>query len=175
AVRRGRAIRPRRRHDPGDRGGADEAVRRQPEETARVADAGRRARERRAIRGRRSDASDATGRAAATSSGTADLPLRPDGARDLGRDREALQGPVELTSQSAFRPANFTTLAHFSMSSAISLPSAAGGPGGSTMPPRSAMRALIFASEMAALISLLRIATTSAGRVSSAPQPDHRP
>src|SRR6516225_574004 len=34
ALRRGRAVRPRRRHDPGDRGRADEAVRRQPEEAA---------------------------------------------------------------------------------------------------------------------------------------------
>ena len=35
AVGRGRAIRPRRRHDPGHRVGADEPVRQQPEKAAR--------------------------------------------------------------------------------------------------------------------------------------------
>ena len=35
AVGRGRAVRPRRRHDPGDRLGADEPVRQQPEKAAR--------------------------------------------------------------------------------------------------------------------------------------------
>jgi tripartite-type tricarboxylate transporter receptor subunit TctC len=55
-----------------------------------------------------------------------------------------------------------TTLPHFSVSSAISFPKSAGEPG-SVMPPRSASRALILGSARAALISLLRRSTISAG------------
>jgi hypothetical protein len=44
-------------------------------------------------------------------------------------------------AQAALRPANLTTLPHFSVSSAISLPKSAGIPG-SGVPPRSASRAL---------------------------------
>src|SRR5713226_3222898 len=47
----------------------------------------------------------------------------------------------DSTDQSGLAPENFTTLAHFSVSSAISLPKAAAEPG-STVPPRSASRAL---------------------------------
>src|SRR5262245_12410215 len=54
--------------------------------------------------------------------------------------------------QSALMPVNFTTLPHFSVSSAISLPKSAGVPG-STVPPKSASRALILGSARPALIS----------------------
>src|SRR3981081_2986575 len=48
--------------------------------------------------------------------------------------------------QPGFSPADFTTLVHFAMSSAIILPKSAGVPGGSTMPPRSVRRPLSFGS-----------------------------
>ena len=72
---------------------------------------------------------------------------------------------------SAFAPENFTTFAHFSVSSAMSLPNSAGEPG-STVPPRSASRAFILVSARAALISLLSLSTTSAGAFLDAA--DHR-
>src|SRR6266446_3221448 len=55
---------------------------------------------------------------------------------------------------SGLMPANLITLAHFSVSSAMSLPKSAGEPA-STMPPSSANFALIPASARAALISPL--------------------
>ena len=54
------------------------------------------------------------------------------------------------------------TLPHFSVSSAMSLPNSADEPG-STVPPRSASRALILISARAALISLLSFSAISAG------------
>ena len=54
------------------------------------------------------------------------------------------------------------TLAHFSVSSAMSLLNSAGVPA-STVPPTSARRALILGSESAALISRLSLSTISAG------------
>ena len=50
---------------------------------------------------------------------------------------------------SGFAPANFTTLPHFSVSSAISLPKSAGEPG-STVPPWSARRAFMLRSAIGA-------------------------
>src|SRR5215469_14992170 len=47
----------------------------------------------------------------------------------------------ELPDQSALTPANFTTLAHFSVSLAMNLPNSAGEPD-NAVPPRSARRAL---------------------------------
>src|SRR5262249_56726989 len=58
--------------------------------------------------------------------------------------------------QSALAPENLTTLLHFSVSSAISLPKSAGEPA-STVPPRSASRAFMLGSARAALISLLSL------------------
>src|SRR6516162_5255597 len=46
----------------------------------------------------------------------------------------------ELPDQSALTPANFTTLAHFSVSLAMNFPNSAGEPD-NTVPPRSARRA----------------------------------
>ena len=64
--------------------------------------------------------------------------------------------------QSALMPVNLTTLPHFAVSSAISLPKSAGEPA-STVPPRSANRAFILGSARAALIFLLSVSTISAG------------
>ena len=65
------------------------------------------------------------------------------------------------------------TLAHFSVSSAMSLPKSAGEPA-STVPSRSASRALNLGSASAALISLLSLSTISAGVFLGAPRPKHR-
>ena len=59
-------------------------------------------------------------------------------------------------------PANFTTLPHFSVSSAINLPNSADDPPNG-VPPRSARRAFSFGSASAALTSLLSLSMTSAG------------
>src|SRR5215510_1593562 len=67
-------------------------------------------------------------------------------------------------------PANLITLAHFSVSSAISFPNSAGDPG-SVTPPRSARRAFILGSSRAALTSLLSLSTISAGVTFGAPTP----
>src|SRR5262249_60425898 len=74
--------------------------------------------------------------------------------------------------QSALMPVNLTTLPHFSVSSAISLPNSAGEPA-STVPPRSASRVFILGSARPALISLLSFSTISAGVAFGAPTPYH--
>src|SRR6266446_1660391 len=66
------------------------------------------------------------------------------------------------------------TLPHFSVSSAMSLPKSAGEPG-STVPSRSASRALILGSARPALISLLSLSMISAGVPFGAPTPFHLP
>ena len=48
-------------------------------------------------------------------------------------------GRVSISGQSAFTPEDFTTWAHLSVSSAISMPNSPGDPG-RTVPPKSAMR-----------------------------------
>src|SRR5262249_21100427 len=72
--------------------------------------------------------------------------------------------------QFALAPENLTTLAHFSVSSAISLPKSAGEPA-STVPPRSASLAFILGSARAALTSVLSLSTISAGVAFGAPRP----
>src|SRR2546427_6043174 len=67
-------------------------------------------------------------------------------------------------------PANLTTLAHFSVSSAMSLPKSAGEPA-SRVPPSSASRALILESASAALVSPLSLSTMTAGVALGAPKP----
>src|SRR6516164_830452 len=62
------------------------------------------------------------------------------------------------------------TLAHFSVSSAISIPKSAGDPG-SGVPPSSANLALILGSARTALISLLSLSTISDGVFLGAPMP----
>src|SRR5712671_1752504 len=73
--------------------------------------------------------------------------------------------------QLALAPENFTTLAHFSVSSAMSFLKSVGEPG-STVSPRSASRALILESARAALISLLSLSMISAGVFLGAPTPN---
>src|SRR5262252_6780671 len=63
---------------------------------------------------------------------------------------------------SGFAPENLTTLAHFSVSSAMSLLKSGGEPA-NTVPPRSAIRALIRGSVRATLISLLSLSMISVG------------
>src|SRR5262249_24383128 len=64
--------------------------------------------------------------------------------------------------QSALMPANLITLAHFSVSAAMSLPQSV-GESASGVPPKSASRALSLESARPALISLLSFSTISAG------------
>src|SRR6516165_9279789 len=78
-------------------------------------------------------------------------------------------GP-RLPDQSALTPANFTTLAHFSVSLAMNFPNSAGEPD-NAVPPRSARRALNWGSARAALISLLSLSMISAGVSLGAPTP----
>src|SRR5215475_2485822 len=77
----------------------------------------------------------------------------------------------DYPDHSALMLVNFTTLPHFSVSSAISLPKSA-GESASTSPPRSTMRAFIRGSARAALISLLSLSTISAGVAFGAPTPN---
>src|SRR5262249_30846780 len=67
-------------------------------------------------------------------------------------------------------PATLITLAHFAVSSEMSLPKSAGEPP-SVVPPRSANCALILGSASAALISLFRFLIVSTGGVFGAPVP----
>src|SRR5262249_61992737 len=63
---------------------------------------------------------------------------------------------------SGLAPENLTTLPHFSISSVMSLPKAAGEPG-ITVPPKSASRALSFESAKPTLISMFSLLTNSLG------------
>src|SRR5262249_34839309 len=74
--------------------------------------------------------------------------------------------------QAALTPANLPTLAHFSVSSAISLPMSAGEPA-SAVPPSSASRVLIFKSARPALISWFSLSMISFGAFFGAPKPHH--
>jgi hypothetical protein len=69
-------------------------------------------------------------------------------------------------------PADRTTLAHFSVSAAISWPKAWGGPG-SGSPPMAASRAFRPGSAIPALISRLSFSTMSAGVLAGAAMPYH--
>src|SRR5207248_2779513 len=96
-----------------------------------------------------------------------DVPSRVAGFayRDLwnvGRDFPA--------DYSALAPENFTTLAHFSVSSAMNFPKSAGEPE-IAVAPNSEIRALILGSARAALISLLSLSTIPAGVFLGAPTP----
>src|SRR6516162_689151 len=64
------------------------------------------------------------------------------------------------------------TLAHFSVSSEMSLPKSAGEPG-SVLAPSSAIRDLILGSVRAALISWLSLSTISVGIFFGAATPNH--
>src|SRR5262249_39314255 len=69
-------------------------------------------------------------------------------------------------------PANLITLAHFGVSAAMCLPKSSGVIGIGT-PPRSAIRTFNLGSASPALISLLILATMSAGVPLGAPTPYH--
>src|SRR5262245_61302598 len=73
--------------------------------------------------------------------------------------------------QSALMPANLITLAHFSVSSAMSLPKSAGEPA-STVPPSSVIRAFIVGSASAAFISRLSMSMMSGAVLLGAPTPN---
>src|SRR5438132_5145539 len=94
-----------------------------------------------------------------------DLSHRPHHKR-LPRQRFSATGFMEyLAGNSAYcglMSANFTTLPHFSVSSAMSLPKSAGEPG-SAVAPMPASRALILRSARPALTSLLSFSTISMG------------
>src|SRR5215510_8902822 len=71
---------------------------------------------------------------------------------------------------SGLMPANLITLAHFSVSSPMTLPKSAGEPA-STVPPPSTRCFISLGSERLAFISLLSLSTTSAGVFRGAPTP----
>src|SRR6516225_1539705 len=75
--------------------------------------------------------------------------------------------------QSGFAPENFTTFAHFLVSSMRSLPKSMGEMG-STLEPSSAYRALILESASPALISRLSLSIISGGVLLGAPRPNQR-
>src|SRR3954463_3034912 len=80
------------------------------------------------------------------------------------------QAEGSLLTQSGFAPANFTTFAHFTVSSFTCLPKSAGEPAiGEAL--SSAKRALALGSASIALTSLLSLATMSAGVPFGAPIP----
>src|SRR5262249_26054960 len=92
--------------------------------------------------------------------GTALCPLLTQSGQGAGI---RLSGFMECRwDHSALILAARTTFAHFSVSSAISLPKSAGEPG-SPVAPKSASRDLIFGSSSAALISLLSLSMIPAG------------
>src|SRR5262249_54636710 len=74
--------------------------------------------------------------------------------------------------QSALAPENLTTLAHFLVSSAMSLPKSVDESASGAL-PRSAIRALILGSARPALISRLSLSITSTGVFLGAPMPYH--
>src|SRR5262245_30665745 len=79
---------------------------------------------------------------------------------------------ISAPDHSALMPVNFTTLPHFSVSSAISLPKSAGEPA-STVPPRSASRTFMLGSSRPALVSALSLSTICDGVFLGEPMPDH--
>src|SRR5262249_3091930 len=90
--------------------------------------------------------------------------------RPIQVQRDVMEDLPGLRDQSALTPANFTTLADFSVSSAMNFPKSAGEPG-RAVAPNSASRAFILGSARAALISLLSLSTISTGVFFGAPTP----
>ena len=86
--------------------------------------------------------------------------------------RQEIHSIGQPPDQSAFAPENLTTLAHLSVSSAISFPKSAGVPP-RTVPPKSASRAFILGSVRPTLICLLRLSTMSGGVFLGATTPNH--
>src|SRR5262245_14487434 len=90
--------------------------------------------------------------------------------RDSGLVQRKLWNVVWRPAQSGLAPENFTTLAHFPISAALSLPYST-GESASALPPKSARRALILGSANAALISRLSLSTISGGVFLGMPTP----
>src|SRR5262249_35853222 len=91
------------------------------------------------------------------------------------RDREgatlaAIAAPSGRPDQSGLRPANLTTLPHFSVSSSSSVRYSVGESGRGSL-PRSAIRALMVGSARPALMSRLSVSMISAGVWRGAPRP----
>src|SRR5262249_33543854 len=102
-------------------------------------------------------------------------PLHCLGGASVARGREPVERRVTTLrvgslDYSAFAPEDLTTLAHFSVSSAMNLPKSEGEPA-NTAAPRSANRAFNLESARPALISLLSLLTISAGVSLGAPMP----
>src|SRR6516225_11998799 len=94
------------------------------------------------------------------------------GTRHLRNGRYGIFGQ-DRADHSGLMLANFTTLAHFSVSSTMSLPKSAEEPG-SVVAPNSASRAFILGSARAALTSLLSLSTISGGVAFGAPTPNQK-
>ena len=92
------------------------------------------------------------------------------GHRDAFAERHLWNVTPRPAGQSALMPVNFTTLPHFSVSSAMSFPKSAGEPT-SGAPPKSVRRAFSLGSARLALISLLSCSTIAAGVAFGAPTP----
>src|SRR6516164_5114381 len=101
----------------------------------------------------------------AGAAGTARLALAFADRNVMERSRPAAHWSLILAAR--------ITLAHFSVSSAMSLPKSASVIGIGTL-PRSARRALMLGSGRAALISLLSFSTISTGVPFDAPNPFQR-
>src|ERR1700686_606558 len=80
--------------------------------------------------------------------------------------------PIDAKAQSGLAPENLTTLLHFSVSSAMSLPKSA-GESESAVAPKSANRAFSLGSARTELISLLSLSTISADVFLGATTPYH--
>src|SRR5215475_4584401 len=87
-----------------------------------------------------------------------------------GAKRYGTFGRVRPSHHCALMLAARTTLPHFSVSSAMSLPKSAGEPA-IAMPPSPTKRAFIVASARPALTSLFNFSTISAGVFLGAPMP----
>src|SRR5712691_3256274 len=82
--------------------------------------------------------------------------------RPMFADRQLWNAAGEQSAYPALMLAARTTLPHFSVSAAMSMPKSAGDPR-SAVPPNSANRALILGSTSAALISLLSLSMIAEG------------
>src|SRR5215813_15492396 len=92
---------------------------------------------------------------------------------DIIRGRISVpHGPVGTVTHSGLMLAARMTLAHLSVSCAMSVPKSVGEPA-MAVPPSSANRALIFGSASPALISRLSLLMTARGVFFGAPRPNH--
>src|SRR5262245_20229979 len=98
--------------------------------------------------------------------------LPESGPQRLRLSRNGIYGTwADARTYSVLMLAAWITLAHFPVSSAMSFVKSAGEPA-RALPPDSAIRALIFGSARAALISLLSLSTISVGVPVGAPSPN---